>query len=620
MCMSVGYMLDQDEIDSQQERLATHRRTLAYYLNQEAKLGEAYTPPGVFHGIDEARDEIRRIKQILRAQGVTVEDYPDDDGQTLHIHAPAASDVTSPRRPLRVFLCHSSGDKPEVYKLYQRLRADGFDPWLDREDLLPGQDWRKEIPKAVRGADVVLVCLSRGAIAKNGYVRQEIEFALDAAESQPTGAIYLIPVKLKECAVPDRLARWQWVNLFEPDGYERLLRALNKRADALGLSVQKVRQEPDDLIPVERAQRREPSLSIRSVERPGMSRVGQRELSVQPATPIFADQTSRVRFFGKLQQLRRRQIMIAVVAIVTVVLIITIARLYLPTVFLDGTDGVAHNATPRPTTSAQSNDQIASLTSEAITTPILAPTVEFTQVLPRESSTQSTISTPTLASPAITATPPSDAVVSSESINMRSGPGTIYPSVGVYAQGIALKIVGKEVTNGWLQVKAPNGQVGWMSIALLRVNLDLSTVALVAAPPTPTLKPPVYTPTPKPVVNTPVPALINADGHWYIYNGRKGHEGYIAFDVNSGSISNIFPLYAQKNGGVNCFSRFDGANAQRNGNTFSFTGNKDGRTYRITIQFISENSASGTLKVEPDTPDDTCNYSFEATFKNAKRM
>lgn len=28
--------------------------------------------------------------------------------------------------PLPIFLCHSSGDKPEVRNLYQRLSSDGF--------------------------------------------------------------------------------------------------------------------------------------------------------------------------------------------------------------------------------------------------------------------------------------------------------------------------------------------------------------------------------------------------------------------------------------------------------------------------------------------------------------
>jgi hypothetical protein len=137
-------------------------------------------------------------------------------------------------RMLRVFLCHSTGDKPAVRALYQQLEEAGFDAWLDEEDLLPGQDWAREIPKAVRAADVVLVCLSRASITKTGYVQKEIGFALDVAEEQPEGTIFLIPVKLEECEVPERLRRWQWVNYFEERGHERLMRALMVRVNAVG--------------------------------------------------------------------------------------------------------------------------------------------------------------------------------------------------------------------------------------------------------------------------------------------------------------------------------------------------------------------------------------------------
>ena len=135
--------------------------------------------------------------------------------------------------PLRIFLCHSSGDKPEVRNLYQRLSSDGFDPWLDEEDLLPGQEWELEIAKAVQTSDIIIVCLSDKAITKAGYVQKEIKSALDEAEKQPEGAIFLIPLKLEECDVPERLQRWQWVNLFEENGYERLMSSLRFRAETI---------------------------------------------------------------------------------------------------------------------------------------------------------------------------------------------------------------------------------------------------------------------------------------------------------------------------------------------------------------------------------------------------
>ena len=142
-------------------------------------------------------------------------------GSYDNVTAPGAS------RKLVIFLCHASEDKAPARHLYKLLRSDGYAPWLDEEDLLPGQEWEIEIPRAVRQADVVLVCLSHRSNAKTGYVQREIRIALDAAEEQPDGAIYIIPLRLEDCQVPERLTKWQWVDTFADNGYERLCRSLN---------------------------------------------------------------------------------------------------------------------------------------------------------------------------------------------------------------------------------------------------------------------------------------------------------------------------------------------------------------------------------------------------------
>lgn len=141
------------------------------------------------------------------------------------------------RRPLKVFLCHASGDKPYVRDLYKRLVREGIDAWLDQEKLLPGQDWRVEIPRAVQEADVVVICLSNKSITKEGYIQKEIKFALDSAEEKPDGTIFLIPARIEDCVVPEKLSRWQWVDLFEENGFVKLLRSLKLRADKVGASL-----------------------------------------------------------------------------------------------------------------------------------------------------------------------------------------------------------------------------------------------------------------------------------------------------------------------------------------------------------------------------------------------
>ncbi len=143
--------------------------------------------------------------------------------------------ITS-KHPLKVFLCHTSADKPAIRRLYNRLSAEGWiDPWLDKEKILPGQDWDYEIRKAVRDADVIAVCISRRSITKEGYVQREIKIALDIADEKPEGTIYIVPIRLEECDPPERLQRWQWVDLYLAKGYELLLASLQRRAKALEL-------------------------------------------------------------------------------------------------------------------------------------------------------------------------------------------------------------------------------------------------------------------------------------------------------------------------------------------------------------------------------------------------
>ena len=124
---------------------------------------------------------------------------------------------TTSKPHLSVFLCHATDDKSLVRKLYERLKDDGIDVWFDDENLLPGQNWDIEIQKAVRQSDVVIICLSKKSVTKEGYVQKEIKIALDIADEKPEGTIYLIPTRLEECKVPHRINRWQWIDLFSAD-------------------------------------------------------------------------------------------------------------------------------------------------------------------------------------------------------------------------------------------------------------------------------------------------------------------------------------------------------------------------------------------------------------------
>jgi hypothetical protein len=133
-------------------------------------------------------------------------------------------------QPLKVFLCHSSGDKVEVKNLYELLVERGANPWLDSEKILPGQEWNLEINKALDDSDVILLCLSKQSVDKEGYVQKEIRLALDRALEMPEGRIFLIPTRLEECELPYKIKNYQWVDLFTADGIEKLMKSLSLRA------------------------------------------------------------------------------------------------------------------------------------------------------------------------------------------------------------------------------------------------------------------------------------------------------------------------------------------------------------------------------------------------------
>ena len=136
---------------------------------------------------------------------------------------------SSPKTNLKVFLCHASDDKPAVLDLHRKLKRDGYEPWLDKIDLLPGQHWETEIPNAVRRCHIVIVCISNHSTTKEGYVQKEIKFALDVADEKPEGTIFVIPARLEDCNPPQRLSHLHRVDLFANDGYDRLLLALEER-------------------------------------------------------------------------------------------------------------------------------------------------------------------------------------------------------------------------------------------------------------------------------------------------------------------------------------------------------------------------------------------------------
>jgi hypothetical protein len=138
--------------------------------------------------------------------------------------------LLEPQSPL-IFLSYAKEDKDKVKAIYRKLRTEQLNPWLDVADLMPGQEWDKVIIRTIRNARFVIVFLSKHSVTKRGYVQKEIKEALDAADLLPDGEIFIIPVRLEACVVPERLSKWQWIDIFRPHGFTKIITSLKENLD-----------------------------------------------------------------------------------------------------------------------------------------------------------------------------------------------------------------------------------------------------------------------------------------------------------------------------------------------------------------------------------------------------
>ena len=127
---------------------------------------------------------------------------------------------------INIFLIHAHSDRETVRRLYQRLVSDRLNVWLDAERLQPGQDWQNEIRDALLKCDVVLVCLSKAFDKQQGYRHEELKLALEKANFLPDDKVFIIPVRLEKCDMPESLLHLHRVDLFRPGGYKKLVNAL----------------------------------------------------------------------------------------------------------------------------------------------------------------------------------------------------------------------------------------------------------------------------------------------------------------------------------------------------------------------------------------------------------
>lgn len=168
----------------------------------------------------------------ITSDGIDIVENNKGDPQITTVESAGSGGVEGETKP-QIFLCYARQDEGKVENLYQKLASAGFKPWMDKHDILPGEPWESTIQKAIRDSDFFLACLSTNSVNRRGVIQKEIKQALEIWKEKLDSDIYFIPVRLDNCEVTESLSHFQWVDLFEKNGWARLSRAIEVGVERL---------------------------------------------------------------------------------------------------------------------------------------------------------------------------------------------------------------------------------------------------------------------------------------------------------------------------------------------------------------------------------------------------
>jgi hypothetical protein len=179
----------------------------------------------------------RTVIDILR-QALDRGEFVDIDGLGTFHRTSAGYDFSAQLEP-QVFVAYVVEDLAQARRVCDSLRLGGCSPWLDKDKLLPGQNWPRAIERAIETSDAFVACFSPRSISKRGQFQTELRYALDCARQLPLDDVFLVPVRLERCVIPAKISNHvQYVDLF-PDwdrGINRVLRTIRRRTPGVVLT------------------------------------------------------------------------------------------------------------------------------------------------------------------------------------------------------------------------------------------------------------------------------------------------------------------------------------------------------------------------------------------------
>lgn len=131
-------------------------------------------------------------------------------------------------RRRRIFIMYSREDLPSAESITKTLRDMGYRPWLDVEEITPGERWAYAAGKGLAESAVALLLVSKNLNLESGFVAKELEVAMAKMRSRDQAFSPVIPVLLDETEVPQQLREVHAVDMSSKQGIDQLGKGLKR--------------------------------------------------------------------------------------------------------------------------------------------------------------------------------------------------------------------------------------------------------------------------------------------------------------------------------------------------------------------------------------------------------
>ncbi|MGL1861447.1 MAG: toll/interleukin-1 receptor domain-containing protein [Pseudodesulfovibrio sp.] len=122
---------------------------------------------------------------------------------------------------MKVFLSHSSEDKPKVREIAEFLKQNGIDSWIDEGEIKIGDRLLPKITSGVHETDLILAFLSTNSISSQ-WVQKELSLAMEREMDEHRIAI--LPILIGVCPIPQFIRDKLYADLVTESSYQNELR------------------------------------------------------------------------------------------------------------------------------------------------------------------------------------------------------------------------------------------------------------------------------------------------------------------------------------------------------------------------------------------------------------